>query len=313
MPVTVYDGAGNPTTLSRVIRENFETPFLEALDNNTFMLQFFPRKTAEGESVSWKVHFQGNTGVAWYAEADAYEASGKQSYENATVKIKMVRINVEFSGLAAAATKNNQAAYVNVKTDEIKRGTDDLRNNINDKMIAFAAPAAKEIDNINKIVSDTGIYAGIDRGTTSWFRSFVLANAAVPRPLGVGLMQQMLEELEKPLRSAKTSAILTSRRHVDQYGDLADARRRFGGNSTTVDLGVASTSYMDIPIVAVPKMANGRMFFIDKSDWGTYFLQPFGTQDVPASKDATILALYAYLQLVCKAPHKQGQIADLQS
>ena len=320
MPVNVYDQAGNLTTLSRVLRDNYLRPFLKSLDNDTFMLRFFPRKSHDEAFIRWKVKYEGNDGVEWYDEHDPFGQAGRQSYENAVLPIKMVRILAEWSGLAEAATKG-QGSYVNVKTDELEGAMDDLRDAINDRIIAFRpdldpVTEGKMICRMAEIIDDQGVYAGIDRANTPWWRSVVLNNnpAGEPRPLGVGLMQQMHAALQVPRRKAKISAILTSQTHLDQYGDLADARRRFiasDGKAADIDLGVDTLKYKGITMYAVPNMDDGKMFFIDKRSWGTFMLVPFDTEELPKVRDASTFAIKSYLQLVCQAPYQQGVINDL--
>ena len=58
------------------------------------------------------------------------------------------------------------------------------------------------------------------------------------------------------------------------------------------------------------------MYFIDKRDWGTYFLRAFETEELAKTStapDTTNLVIKAYFNLVCKAPQRQGLVCDIAS
>lgn len=320
MPVTLYTPdngvaeAALSSQFAKIVRQTYEKPFLKALDQDTFVFQLFPRKSVSDAYVRWKIKHTGNSGVEWYDEDDTYGAAGQQSYENAELPIKMVRINVQFSNLAEAASKGT-GSWVDVRADEVESALDDLRDAINDRILetAFGADFRK-IETLGSIIAASGTHATINRATSTWWQSFVLANAGTARPLTVALMQQTHAELQKPRRKAKTSHILTSPALVDTYSDLADARRRF--TDSKVDLGYDAPTYKGIPLLGVQSFpensaGNSRMYWIDKRPFNIQMLRAFETDEVSVSTDVTKIAIKSYLQLTCKAPFQQALITDL--
>lgn len=311
MPVTVYDSSGNLTTLAKVLKEHFDPVFQRTLDRDVFLLNFFPRKDGKGNSEQWIVHYQGNTAVEAVDEDDPFIAAGKQEYERAEVPFSMYRAFADIGERARIAAAGGAVSYVDILSSEVEQATEDLKDAINDDLLAFARANTKRLYGIGDIVNDTGVYAGIDRATATWWRSVVLSNGGTPRALTAALIEQMLAELEKPRRKARTNYVLASRTHWNQYGNLMYDRRRYV-NEMKLDIGVEALDVFGIPFVAVPNMATGKMFFLDTRSWGYYVFLPFEVEELPkTTTDTNRFMIKHFAALVCKAPYQQGVIADL--
>jgi hypothetical protein len=323
MPQTAYnlsDQNALSASFGKIVKEVYEKPFYEALDRDTLAFKLFPRKNVNEAVIRWKVKYQGNTAVSWYDEDDPYGSPGEQSYENASLQIRMVRVIVQFSRLVERASRGG--AWVDVRADEVEGALEDLRAAINDRFLhgSQAAPNPEtQAENIGHIVFDANnnVYAGISR-TNAWWKSQRLENGGTNRPLTLALMNQLYAALQKPGVAAKPSFILTTFSLRDAYGDIADARRVFtaGASPTNLDVGYGNLNYMGIPIIATNQIGGltgnkGRMYFIDKRSWSIAMLAGFETDDVWVDADVTKLAIKSYLQLVCKAPFQQGVIDDL--
>ena len=227
----------------------------------------------------------------------------------------MVRIVYGISGLAEAATRG-EGALIDALAEYSKQAMEDLIAKINLQLLSTTPnPTADEyqrveMDGLGDIIRDSGTYATINRTTATWWRSVVLDNAGSPRALAMPLFQQMMDELDTPRRDAKTSHILCNRVHFNQYGDLLDSRRRWV-NTVELDGGIKALEYIGIPVIPVRQLNPGVMYFIDKRDWHYDVLLPFETEEIPTTKDQKLFAIKHYAQLVCKAPFRQGVIADL--
>jgi hypothetical protein len=314
----VYTTAGALTDLAKIFKEHFGKPFIRALGEKVQLVKLFGTKSGEGHEAQWIVHYDRNNSAVFYKEDDPFQEPGKQAYERARKPYKMARITYGASGLAIAATKSDTAALIRTLAEEARRASIDLLYKIDGHLLninpnAVADEYARvEMDSLGDIVRNTGVYATIDRATAPWWRSVVLANGGTPRALTMGLFQQMRAELEKPEREADISFILTSRVHFDQYGNLLEDRRRWV-NVTKADGGFEALEYDSIPVMVVPRMQPGAMFFLDKRDWSYEVLLPFETQEIPVNTDREEYAIKTYANLICRNPGRQGVIRDLET
>lgn len=300
----------NLTQVTKLLKEHFEQPFTESMDRDITLFSRIKRKTGIGKEVQWKIHYAGNTSVASYAESDTIPTAGSQSYEEATSAFKQNWVTIEVTGLADAATRG-AGGFLQALANETKEALEDLKDHINDQLLDInASPSVKNIDGLPTIVSDTGTYAGLDRSTYTWWQSYVLDNGGTGRPLTLALMQDVMEEMEKPSRKAKISAILTPRSHFYSYGNLLTEYRRFV-DEKTLDGGVTALEFEGIPVIAIPNMAQGRMYFLDEREWGYYVLENFRTDEKSTNTDSVRFIVVHYSQLVCKHPGRQASIDDL--
>jgi hypothetical protein len=314
----VYTSTGALTDLAKIFREHFEKPFVRALGEKVTLVKLFGTKSGVGHEAQWIVHYDRNNSAVFYREDDVIGAPGKQAYERARKPYKMARITYGASGLAIAATKSDEAALVRVLAEEARRASLDLLYRIDGHLLGINPNpvsdeyARVEMDCLGDIIRDTGVYATIDRTTATWWRSVVLANGGTPRPLTLGLFQQMRAQLEAPPREAEITHILTSRVHFDQYGNLLEDRRRWV-NVTKADGGFEALEYDSIPVIVIPRMAAGAMFWVNKADWSYEVLLPFETDQVPVNTDREEYVIKTYANLICRHPGRQGAIRDLQT
>ena len=292
------------------MKETFEEPWTESMDRDNFLLQRFGRKTGKGQEVRWKIHYAGNTSAGAYSENDEIPEAGSQAYTEARVPFKQNWVVVEVTGLVQAATRGG-AAYMDVLANETKEGLEDLKDRLNDQMLATTADGTgRSIHGMGFIISDVGVYAGIDRAVNTWWQSYVNDNAGTPRPLTIALMQDVMAEMEKTTRKGKISVILTNRKHWYDYGNLLTPDRRYTA-SEKLDGGFMALDFEGIPVVAVPNLPAGTMYFLDESEWGYYVLQNFETKPKSTNKDSDRFIITHYSQLLCKHPGRQAKITDL--
>jgi len=298
--------------VAALLKEVFETPFTESVPRDNYMLQRIQRGKADRDVIQWKVHYAGNQSAGSYAETDEAPDAGMQSYIEAEVPIRQNWVIYGTTGLAEAATRSRDGAYFQTLASEAKEALEDLKNELNRQILAMTKAKPTDIDGIGVIVSDTGTYAGIDRATHPWWRSYVnRSDDGNPRPLQLHMMFDMLEELEKMERRAKVSAIFTTRAHYNDYYYLLSEQRRYV-NTMKLDGGVEALEFNSIPVIPVLGMAHGNMFFLDESEWSYRVLENFETVPLPVNGDAQKFFTKHYSQLVCKHPGRQGLITDLQ-
>jgi hypothetical protein len=296
--------------ISALLTETFEQPWTEAVVRDNFFFNRFTRRQATGAELRWKIHYAGNQSAGPYSENDMIPEPGMQSYADARVPFKQNWVVVEVTGLAQAATRG-RGGYMEVLGNETKEALEDLKDRMNDQIMASTADInGRAIHGIGYIVSNVGVYAGINRATSTWFGSVVSAFGGVARGLTTFTMQQVMAELEKPERKAKTSIIVGNRVHYYQYGNTLQANRRYV-SETTLDGGYMALEFEGMPFVSVPALPAGVVYLLDESEFGYYVLENFQTKPKSTNKDSDRFIITHYSNLICKNPGKQAKIIDL--
>lgn len=296
--------------IGELMKENFESPWTESMDRDNFLLNRLGRQDGSGSEVRWKIHYAGNQSAGPYSENDVIPTPGHQDYTQARSPFKQNWVAVEATGLAQAANAG-EGGFFDLIGEETEQALEDLKDRINDQLLADTADGTgRSIHGMGYIISDEGVYAGIDRAVNTWWQSFVLDNGAVARPLSVELMQQVMTEMEKTYRKAKISVIMGNRKHFYDYGNTLDGQRRYV-NETKLDGGFMALDFEGIPFVSVPNMPTGTVYFVDEKTFGYYVLQNFETKPKAVNKDADYFLITHYSQLVCKEPGKNAKITDL--
>lgn len=295
--------------LAELLTDLFEPSFTEAVTHSNFMLQRFKRDSGSDTKYQWKVHMGRNTSAASYSENDSLPSTGVQSYTEATTPYRQVWVHYGTTGLIEAATQG-KGGYFEALASEAEGASEDLKDEINDQLLATSLGTATDIDGIGVIISDSGTYAGIDRSTDSYWQSYVLDNSGTERDLTVELMQDVYRTLSNKDRQAKVSAIMTSFKHFDDYGNLLQVYRRYT-NDYTLDGGHRALDFKNKPVVAVEGMADGDMYFLDESEWLYSVLQNYKTEEKDVQGDEKRFFIKHYAQLVCRHPGRQGRITDI--
>lgn len=315
MPIT---GGRQTSNISTLLREVFEPGFTEAMNRDVSLLRLFKRDSFPGKEVRWKIHYEGNSSAGSYNETDNLPTAGQQKEVNASVPYRLVWVAVQVTNFSVAATRG-QGGFVDLLAYETREALEDLKNEINNHLMTqkkslMGAPT--DLDGIGVIVDDGQVdstvtgYAGLAFATYPWWKPYVLANSGSPRPLTIALMQQMRINLNKPPRNARTDRILCSEVHLYQYGNLLHSLRRFDPG-VTLDAGFPTIAFDGVKITGIPAMPAGDMYFVTSKDWGYYVLQNFNTDEKFVNGDARYFVITHYAQLVCRALHRQGRIADL--
>ena len=301
--------AGNTSNLAELLTDLYEPVFTEAVNHSNFMLQRFKRDSGSDTKYMWKVHYGRNESAGSYAENDSLPTSGVQSYAEAVIPYRLNWVHYGSTGLVEAATAG-KGGYFEALASEAEGATEDLKDKLNDQILATAKAETTDIDGVGVIVGATGTYADIDRSTSPYWRSYVLDNGGDERSLTVELMQDVYRNLTNKDRMADVSAILTSFKHFDDYGNLLQVYRRYQ-NDFTLDGGHRALDFKGKPVVAVEGMDDGDMFFLDESEWCYSVLKNYETVEKDVQADATRFFIKHYSALICKHPGKQGRITDL--
>jgi hypothetical protein len=298
----------NTTTLADLIVQLYKGPWVEALNTNTFLLTRIQQKTGVGEGVRWPVRYAGNTSAGSYAEGDTAAGAGNQGFKKAFLTWKLNKVEVEVSGLAQAIGDNGGMIVPALRT-ELDLGLADMRGNINTQLMsAGTGNSAKDITGLFAAISDTGTYAGLDRGTYTWWKSYVSANGGTERALTEELMRTVKSGVEA--RGGRVRAIYTSSKQWYAYGDILRVERR-QMNPTTLTGGYQALDFEGVPLIKVPGYDTNRMDFVDEDLLEYVVLKDFEAKPMAKTKDSDVIWVTHYSQLVCRNPYRMGSLQDL--
>ncbi len=298
----------NTTTLADLIVQLYKGPWVEALYTNTFLLTRIQRKTGVGEGVRWPVRYAGNTSAGSYAEGDTGAGAGNQGFKKAFLSWKLNKVEVEVSGLAQAIGDNGGMIVPALRT-ELDLGLSDMRGNINTQLMSDGSGnTAKDITGLYAAVADTGTYAGLDRGTYTWWKSYVSANGGTERALTEELMREVKTTVEA--RGGRVNAIYAGSKQWYAYGDILRTERR-QMNPTTLTGGYQALDFEGVPLIKVPGYNQTRMDFVDEELLEYVVLKDFEAKPMAKTKDSDVIWVTHYSQLVCRNPYRMGSLQDL--
>ncbi len=298
----------NTTTLAELIVQLYKGPWVEALFTNTFLLTRIQQKTGVGEGVRWPVRYAGNTSAGSYAEGDTGAGAGNQGFKKAFLTWKLNKVEVEVSGLAQAIGDNGGMIVPALRT-ELDLGLSDVRGNINTQLMSDGSGnSGKDITGLFAAIADTGTYAGLDRGTYTWWKSYVSANGGTPRALSEELIRTAKSTVEA--RGGRVTAIYAGSTQWYKYGDLLRAERR-QQNPVSLTGGYQALDFEGVPLIKVPGYSQTRMDFVDEELLEYVVLKDFEAKPMAKTKDSDVIWVTHYSQLVCRNPYRMGSLQDL--
>lgn len=308
-------------------------PFVKTIKSETFLLSRLSEKgmVREGRpNLGWKANYAGNAAVSSYGEGDPAAGSGKQLVKSPTLAYKAVRGEVGMSGIALA-TSEAGGTIVDDLLFELDGTMRDMRKAIDTQLLGDGlGNSGKDITGILAGVADSGIYAGLDRGVDTWWKSYVLEAGGVPRNLTEALISTALDEVLVRGANRRTLEIWAAPKHWRQYGDLLKGERR--QTPTSLTGGYQALDFEGVPVIQVPGYAAGQMDVVDVSQID-YNMLPvtantplarelravrafpgvpgFGILLLGAAKDALEMWLIHYAQLRVLNPYVMASIQDL--
>lgn len=306
----------NATTVAEIIRELWETPFVEAFARVSFLYRFFGRQGGGGDGPRWKAHYAGNGAASSYGLDDTPPAAGNQAYARAHLPWKRNWITIQVDGLVQAETRG-AGGFLEAQASEISEALQDLILEIDSQMLGDGSGnGGKDIDGIAAAVSATGIYATVDRTTATWWRSYVqaVANASV---LTEDLVKAHLDALfgDGARRIDPNDFVLVCSR--TDWRNLGNDIQDNGGSrrlqTQKLEGGFTAIMVDETPVIWAPTFAQGTAYGFSKSDWSYRVLQDLGVEPLGKTRDSVEVFANTYSNLQCKNPRRQSKFTGLKA
>jgi hypothetical protein len=321
------------TDLADQVVKLYGPAFVTAIKTKSFVLSRFE---AQGlvrggkPRINWQVNYAGNTSVGSYAEGDTADGSGKQSYHPAALEYKSVKAEIGLGGLTLA-TSEQGGTFIDMLRAELDNGVRDMRLSIEAQLLSDGSGnSAKDITGVYAAIAETGTYAGIDRSTHTWWKSYINDNSATPRNLSEALIADVVDEVISRGADQAALEIWASPTQWRNFGALYKGERR--QTPTRLSGGYMALDFEGVPVIRCPGYASTHMDVVDVSRF-SYEMLPvtanselarslrnvvavpgmpgFGILLMGNTSDALEMWLIHYAQLVCSNPYVQGSITDL--
>lgn len=138
-----------------ILKDLYVGPIVETVNNKTYVLDQIERDTEHidlyGRRAIIPVHTNRNRGRGSRADGGTLPPAGRQSYQDAIVKIKGHFSGIEVTDQSVQASQSNEGAFINILDSESRKCGEDLRKDINRQVFG----------------EGTGILAGVSSEVTS--------------------------------------------------------------------------------------------------------------------------------------------------
>ena len=327
--------SANLQTYADLIIKNYADPFVDAVTKSSFVIDRLNArnrvKPGKGKIV-WRARYGTNSSAGSMAETDSFSGAGNQSFKEVSLDWKIAKVEIAV-GLLTSALSGVGGMTNDPMREEVDGGILDLQDVINTMLMGDGAGNSnKDITGVKAALSDSNAYAGLARGTYTWWKPAVNTNAGVPRALSRDLIRSTKRAVEA--RGGKVTEIWCGSNQWDSYCDLYDAAWR-NSNTTTLEAGWEAAKFEGTLIVKVPGYDQTRMDFLDLDLWDYQMLpvKPENSQlaglgdlytnigNIAGKPGFGVMvwtenlmlkaALLHFAQLRCRNPYKQGSLVDL--
>jgi hypothetical protein len=125
--------AGGGTDFDVVLKEFYEGPVREHLNNKITILQYVEKSKRKwnGRRVLFPVHLRRNHGVGARGESGTLPTAGRQEYVESKINSKFMYGRIELTGVVIAASEGDKGAFASALRTEVEGLRRDLRVDMN--------------------------------------------------------------------------------------------------------------------------------------------------------------------------------------
>jgi len=304
------DGASQGGAL---IAEIYHKPFVDGLYRNNEFLglqtggsRFFP--TVEGRGgryKNWLIRNSGNLNVTGFTEGQVSPDPWAQSFTRAYLPYSYFWAAIRISGIAEDAMKSNHLD-ASVLDLELSLATSDIIDLVNTTFLNSASVS------LDAACDSTGTYGSIDKGANTWWASYEYD--ALSTSISYGMMSDALVALLDAERGARPQVILMSPTQLGAWDAITASMGVKQLNPSHLGLGLVTSTFGGIPIVALPDLSTEKIYFLDsRNSWELSISRPFRVDNMGRSGDDSVYQISTCCCLACLAPARQGKISGLAS
>jgi len=258
-------------TIANSLATLFEDRISSQINRATVLLQLVPVGNGPGKNITWSARFGTAVGSTI---ADGADVAGFNNDEKVPANLEYGTYHDTFAvtgkAMAAAANTNNPNELADLFGDELGDCVERLAKKISQDLYTgtgavnaihglVAAPGA---------ITDTGVYAGIDRGVRTQWAGNVDDNGGIGRALTFDLMGDMRVSIYTA-SGMKPDLIVTTPALHRKFSNLFTTNRRYTqevflrGQKITLQGGYGALFFDDIPVVEDVDCPAGHMIFLN--------------------------------------------------
>lgn len=292
MPVTT-------STHAEAIREKYEPGFQRTVWRNNSLLPLFGTSDSGGDTAKrWKLQISGNNSVEIYTEGQGQPTAGNQEYVNCAVDYMAFRFMTSITGHARAALRSN---WIVSWDEEQTSGIEDLVDLITTSFMGSTY-------GLELAIAATGTYAGLTRGSISYFESAV---TAVNLPLASTDIQDMLETLKDNDRGKSPNLLIGP---VNQETNIYRLAPSAGMRTTDYSDPLPNFQNQRVAGMAcafLPDWTDTVLAFFRREDVETVQHQPYQVKEMAPSGDSDIYQNSWMGVIVHKNPKYAGKLTGV--
>ena len=337
-------------SISAALNQKFEDELASVINRACIGARLISKKSVSGKNVGWVARLGTTTATA---ESDGASISTYNSDTKApaTLDVGTYQDTFKLDGRAVAGAANSGGpnALVDLFGEHVMESLERIASKINTDLYSGTGATSDPITiaglNTVALLADTGTYANISRNTYAQWKSNVLSNSSVARPLTVQLMRDMMRTIYVA-SGFKPNLILCDPFQHEQYGLTFGPFRRYldtitvNGETIRLDAGYKALEFDGVPVIEDKDAVAGTMDFIDTKTTSWRILPPApmqardsqgsvelagsetydgaGMTGIPAriqelarDGDFRVFQVLTYLQLQVKNPNRSGVLKDL--
>jgi hypothetical protein len=300
------------SALSELLTQLYERPFENLVDQGSEVWSWLPKQGISSDQARWKMQYAGNSSVGFYSELGDLGVADHQYYKPAALTMRFVKVVVQVSGVMQAMTQG-EGGYREAWSSEVEDGLDNLKTLVNDTLMSTTAAASSGLafDGIPGVILNSGVYAGIDSGTYTWWQSYIKDASAAA--VSVALLQDVLRNVRQRPRRGRPSIIFCDLTQFDYYGNTQTGLRRYQPQGK-MDGGFAQNDldFAGIPVRGIPSYPAQRFDFLDGRDWKFRTLVSFKAEPLDQGNvDARRQYFKMYGNTQCKRRNRQAALKNV--
>lgn len=294
------------TNLSAALSQVYAPKVVRAFNRISILAAALPKTAGRGKNVAWDVYVSGNTAGTFVDGSDVttYDVDTPLA---ATLSWGLYRQSFQISGLAqaVAATSIGSADELMALIDtSAANSAMKLASTINADL--FTGSGANAITGLSTALTNTGVYATINKGTYTEWQGNVFANSGVSRNLTKDLMDQ-LEAGIYGASSLTPDCIVASPGVVRKYeslfdqmnrvilsgGEISTVQRSVGGGGAVIpdSAGWTGLTYKGIPVYRDRNCPVGTMYMLNRDTIQLQYMPQPGVNTAAISQDKAMSGL----------------------
>jgi hypothetical protein len=308
----------NLTSSAEAIREKYNGTVVETVYYNDSLMglpnpqtggRLFEVEPNPGDtSYKWQIHTTANDKISTFSEGDPLPSAGSESYTYASLTYTYVWFVLEVTGHAEDALESR---WFNIIGDYMTLAIDGMRDLftttfLNDTTVGLQAG-----------IDDGNTYAGITRGSASYFESTVTSSVG---DLARSDFETLIDTMRRPEKASRVGLWMLPPEQSLNYAQLADfsnADRRdvVAGGGKGFDLGWNwdGLSIHGAPALTMPDMTNTVALAMNTKPGGFKLIQrrPFSSKPLSPTGDNERILFTMGLAMPVKNPKDHGKLEGI--